>query len=601
MAEAIEGMACFYLWKECRGGKGREIVQWKVGEVETDGDDDPVQGFDYTKMYKKETLTVDYRARAEQCLASAAARLDAARAMVTTSVDSVSPLAARLPYYLPHHYLALTLFCSQNLEGAKLAARAACLALPTRAASWHLLALIVSEADGPREAEQVLAAGWCESVVKRTGEAVVVAGTALEMLEGSVPGRFGWGSVGVGERVEAMRYKITHLLLTRAIHGPAAAVGKLPALFALFKRLFPGFAPQSVAVTRSSNESAGAAPAAHAGAATSASLPPARATANTTVPLTGGTAQPLTVTLSPPDDGTSTDGVTVTVVPATAPSFSGSRPVSVADSYTPAGAPSAFYHFQPYAALLHLWLVAASLYRELGELEQARTCVDEARGVVDVVADREGERLDKQNGVDTYCGGGFDRDGDGRKVERGKGVPAGERVRRCIVDVEVERAWVDLEMRGVAGVAGRSGGGGLEADSDDGTKGTRTTGGAAAFVPPPTKRDPYSRYRSASSRVQSLIDTDSLPRPVDDDVAAVRRLKEDLDSPIIPIAGRSPGIYHPPLLPADLPSPFSTAYSAPFLVPRSIPPSDLTLLRLTSHLHSLALLSPDHVPLLTTL
>ncbi|KXS17315.1 hypothetical protein M427DRAFT_68457 [Gonapodya prolifera JEL478] len=608
MAATVKGIACFLLWKGTAGGMWREVAGWNRSEVE--GDVDDIQegdrdaeaakvSFDYLKLGTRDTLTVDYRARAEALLADAVKRLENAR--TNSPTGELGPITSSIPPYLPMHYLALARFSAGDIPGATELARSACIATPSRTASWHLLGLLVAEGGEPAESEKVMAAGWLESVVKRTGGTVSVEGVGLELLDGGVPGRFGWGSLGIADRVEVMRYKITHFLITRSVRGPTEAVRRLPSLFMLFKRLFPGFASQSAAV-REFTESAKRARSstiqgnpASGGQTTLAKAAPQPS--NGTTPST-----PITFTLSPPEENVSkvgsngtTDGMTVTVVPASL--SSNSRPNSMAESFTPAGAPSAFYHFRPYDALLHLWLVASALYRELGEYGQARVCIEEARAVVQVVADKEGERRDAKNGVDAYCGSAFE---PSRKVERAKSLPAEARVRRCLVDVEVENAWLDIESKAASLTSETQGATPPVAVTSAAANGsTASLGTPAASM---KKVDRFSRYRSATTQVQTLLDAGEIETHVDQDVYSVQQLRRDYNQPMIPISGLPDELFVKPLLPpVDLSQPGNKLRSNEFLVPGSLPTDDAILTKLADHLHSLSLLDDQHVPLRTTL
>lgn len=375
-----------------------------------------------------------------------------------------------------------------------------CLQLqPTSIPVWHLLVLALSSSPAKAAEMGMGDPAGRKRVPSTIPEAWTLAETAWKELvvEGDT-----WSLVSTSRKVELLKLRCSAMWILRAYKGPTKALEECRQLFALFAKMFP-----SVMITdfrtvdtllrtlpRHGNTAQGAAAALPpTAAAVFAQEPPALVTSPTAaVASLAGSA--LARPASPSwleKDATRAAGEPESIALRVLPGASGptgtasaasspggfARTISMSSVNTSGGGGSlsgsfAFqqganlkqrlgaipfvpdhmtntYQFAPYDILLHLWLSASYLYRDLLMPEQSFAALEEAFKVVTDVQRREIRREDGPSTLNLLTGIVDVRGDPVRSKEDAAAGPlikkrgwrydmAPRRVRRIIVDVEVE-------------------------------------------------------------------------------------------------------------------------------------------------------------------
>ncbi|KAJ3117183.1 hypothetical protein HK098_006351 [Nowakowskiella sp. JEL0407] len=200
--------------------------------------------------------------------------------------------------------------------------------------SWNLLALLLSSRKDLDQALKVCEVGW----------KACVAGIASGRQEtftkpvGSKPDVFTWDTVGSTEKEDLINFRLTKLALEVSRLGPHAALESLQTIFTLFRKFFGNIGADDIKdppTMRSSSESASA--------------------------ISDGKD-------SKSSPNRHTRGMTGTSNLASTSSL------------------PTFYSFRVYDLLICLWLTASSLYRQVNQFEDAKSAVDEAEKLADILS-----------------------------------------------------------------------------------------------------------------------------------------------------------------------------------------------------------------------
>ncbi|KAI9001835.1 hypothetical protein DFJ74DRAFT_455979 [Hyaloraphidium curvatum] len=466
-----------------------------------------------------------------------------------------------------------------------------CLQLqPTSIPVWHLLVLALSASPtklGNAQGASTIPEAW--TLAETAWKELVVEGDT-------------WSLIPTSRKVELLKLRCSAMWILRAFKGPTKSLEECRHLLSLFAKMFPSVmttdertlntllrsgkvaAPPS-SVDSSTIQSPTLAVAALAGStmprqestsliygeATRASGPAAaevemadlRGAPSPTFGSSVGAGFSRTVSLS--SINTSGGASSAGILPSAANSFSARqrlKPIPfVADHMTNT------YQFAPYDLLLHLWLSASFLYRDLVLPDQALAALDEAFKVVTDIQRREIRKADGPSTLNLLTGI-VDATGHVKaRSDSASPLPkkrpwrydmAPRRVRRCIADVEVE--WTLAEML------------------------RRVKELNETYTPP----DPLAKYKTATDIVEEELRNPPKrpPAPVGFNLDTlhdgpprenVKKLFASWET------GNGNNV--------------NAALKLPLPDPLAPPPNDPTLIELIEHLRSLSLVADQHQPL----